>query len=244
MNSESLMRRTFSIVCLATVSALASGTWRQARADGSFDIAHPPGHSAPGVAEMRVVPAGDRPREYESGADNTQIRNGVTMAIPPVQQLLLPTGTQRHVIFDRPYSELHISSPDVIEATAITDHALLIRGDKAGSSEIYLYGKDGKLQNILAVNVDDYNYTLRSPLLDPEAQSYNAVEIHNKARLDSQTNYRCGPDGCHYVGELTVSEPAPLPRGYTSNNSNANINYTGIPAGSGGPPASPPSPGK
>ena len=240
------MRRTFAILCLATVSTVVLGPWRQALADPSFDGVHPPDGSAPAVAAMHVVPAADMPRRHEPRADNAQMQNGITMSIPPAQQLLLPTGTQRQVTFEHPYSTLHISSPDVIEATAITDRVLLIRGDKAGNSEIYLYGSDGKLQNVLAVNVDDYNYTIRPPLLDPEAQSYSMVEIHNKAKLDSQTNYRCGPDGCHYVGELTVSEPAPLPRGYSnlSSNSNSNLNYTGLPGGGSGPPASPPTPGK
>ncbi len=40
------------------------------------------------------------------------------------------------------------------------------------------------------------------------------TKVHNKALLNSYTTYSCSYKGCEFVGEHTVEEPAPLPRGH------------------------------
>jgi hypothetical protein len=55
---------------------------------------------------------------------------------------------------------------------------------------------------------------VRNVTLVVDAQGSGFVKIHNKANAASFMQFSCWEQGCQFIGENTVSEPAPLPRGY------------------------------
>lgn len=231
------MRRAFAIPCLAIMSALVLGPGTKATADSTFKVVNAPGGDQAVAATQNLPPAKPAPA---GAATNDQQYSEVKLSTPTPRQVLLAPGTAREVGIERDYSAVRISNPGIIELVPITDHILLLKGIKVGNSDIFLFGGDGRLQSLLTVNVDDYNYRIHDPIPDPGSKTYSQVEVHNKEKLDSQTNFRCGPDGCHYVGEVTVAEPAALPTGYTQSTNNTNNSYTGLPPLTISPPPSAP----
>ena len=128
------------------------------------------------------------------------------------------------------FTNILISNPDAVDALPIDDQNVFLKAKGTGNSDIFFYNK-GELIRSLSIIVDDAVVRRRAvPDREAQAPPLWRMEIHNKALLTSATNFRCGVEGCHYVNELTVSEPAPLPRGY----SNQTVNSTS-PEGQGVP---------
>ena len=121
------------------------------------------------------------------------------------QQIMLRPGAATVVSFPDVFSKFYVANSTVLDADAVTDHSIIVMARKEGYSEISVIKKDGDLASRLAVTVDPFG-------------SFGSVEIHNKAKLDSQTNFRCWPRGCYYTGEITVTRACTLAdRLYASN---------------------------
>ena len=240
------MRHGFSTTSLVIVATVALGYWSTASAGSSFTIVTAPsgtgqvqsnaGSSFKIVAAPQLSQAaanGSSPNEPD--ADERQVNSKVTLPRRAVQLVRLPSSTQREVSFDEPYAVVNTSNHGVVDVDQITDRVVLLRALKQGNADLFFYDVKGKLVNALEVSVDDFNYNLDKPVPDPDVRSYGYFTLHNKALLNSQTNFRCRYNDCQYVGETTVSEPAPLPRGYSiqNGNSNQNVNYSGAIGGGG-----------
>lgn len=261
------MRHGFAITRLATIVAFAVGHWSTAYAGSSLKVVAAPGDAQqsptakegssfkvvtlPGganqaQAQAPAVPHADEPMPgaappSEPVAGEQQMTNGITISLPGAQQVRLPSSSAREVSFNQPFAGVHISNPAVVDVAPITDHSVILTATRQGNADVYFSDITGKITNVLAVSVDDFNYDKRNPQNDTEVGAYGYLDVHNKAELDSQTHFRCRWNGCQYVGETTVSEPAPLPVGYSS--STSSLNYSG--GLSGGPqavPGAPPAP--
>lgn len=169
----------------------------------------------------------DTGTDHAAGADAEEplppaashANTGVTLSSPMLrQQVLLGPNTARIVKASQPVAEINISNPSVVDGKPITDRRVVLVAGQQGKSDVIFFDKDHTVISYLEVTVDDFA-TRGYPVSDPEGSAYRVVEVHNKAKLDSQTNFRCGSDGCHFAGEVTVSEPAPLPSGYSNNTS-------------------------
>jgi hypothetical protein len=185
---------------------------------GSFTLT-PPGDVKQAQAQP-VVPHSDEPLPGEplpgEPIDHEQTSNEVVG-----QVVLLSPGLLKEVNVDEPFSSIFTSDPQAVDVGTINNHSVVLKAAKEGHSDILFYNSKSQLIKRLEVTVDNYVYSRRLPSPDPDVISYSSLEIHNKALLTSQTNFRCGPDGCHYVGEVTVQEPAPLPRGYSNQSINS-----------------------
>jgi Pilus formation protein N terminal region len=199
-----------------TIAAtLALGQWTIAEAATSFKVVTAPNAVQQAEAAPSVAPRRDEPVPGAPAPGETET-SGVTLSSPvTAQQILLGPSTARLVTFDQPLANIQISDPAVVDAAPVTDHSLVLKGLKPGYTDIYFFDHYGQLTSSLEVTVSSFIIKRRSAP-DTQARAYKPIEVHNKAKLTSQTNFQCGPDGCHYDGELTVSEPAPLPAGYSN----------------------------
>jgi hypothetical protein len=118
---------------------------------------------------------------------------------------------------DAAFTDLAVGNPAIADVRPLTDHAVLIEGRKTGTT------------NMLLLNAQ--KVPVRNVTIVVDAQGSGFVKIHNKANAASFMQFSCWEQGCQFIGENTVSEPAPLPRGYY------NSTYT---QGNGGQPATQP----
>jgi hypothetical protein len=246
------MRHGFSTTSLVIGATVALGYWSTASAGSSFKIVTAPSGTGQvqsnADSSFKIVAgpqlsqaAANGPSLNEPDPDERQVNSKVTLPRRAVQLVRLPSSTQREVSFDEPYAVVNTSNRGVVDVDQLTDHAVLLRALKQGNADLFFYDIKGKLVNALEVSVDDFNYNIDKPVSDPGVRSYGYFTLHNKALLNSQTNFRCRYNDCQYVGETTVTEPAPLPRGYSNQNINSNqsVNYSGA-IGGGGTQAVPP----
>lgn len=112
---------------------------------------------------------------------------------------------------EAPFSTVNIGNSKVADVVPLTDRSLIIQGHTTGTTNIIFLSKGNIPIKNLAVVVDE--------------QGSGFIQIHNKALLNSYTAFSCWSNGCQFVGENTVSEPAPLPRG----NYNSNYNQSSQP---------------
>lgn len=176
----------------------------------------------PAVELPPVEPVAGEPQTNNDLTSELHMKNRVTSPIEKGQAVLLSPGTIKVLDFDGDFSKIFTSDSEIVDVGAITHHSVVLEAKKHGSSDVVFFNTKGELVKKLEVTVDDFVYNTHPPRRDPDVTSYSQVEVHNKAKLISQTNFRCGPDGCHYVGELTAQEPAPLPRGYSNQNQTVN----------------------
>jgi hypothetical protein len=260
------VRQGFAITRFAAVVAFAVGQWSTTYAgssapsdakqaptanDGSsFKVVTVPSEANQPRAEPTVVPHADEEplprgsaterliREAQGDNDSQETGNHVQR-----EEILLPPNTERQVSFSTPFTKVVISDPDVLGVLPIGGHSIVVKALKTGNADILFFNNEDLVRS-LEVTVD-YNVARSGAVPDREAHFIGPplalwpMEIHNKALLTSYTSYRCGADGCHYVNELTATEPARLPSGYSTQN----FNYRGL-EGQGGPPNPSPSPNR
>jgi hypothetical protein len=142
------------------------------------------------------------------------IRNGPTGA-PPAgvapqtccdvdARVGLTLGVVSTLSIAKSFKTIAIGDPKVVDAAAQNDRSVILHPLANGSTNIIFF--DERDVPIITVGI-----------LVSDAGQPSRVTIHNKAQLGSYTVFRCGGDfGCQYVEELTVKEPAPLPRGYSA----------------------------
>ena len=100
----------------------------------------------------------------------------------------------------RPFKTIVIGDPKVVDTQAVTDRSIIITPQSEGETTILFLDEQNEPLNYLSINVD-----VAGP---------GRIKVHNKALLNSYTSFRCTSQGCQYVDETTMREPAPLPRGY------------------------------
>jgi Flp pilus assembly secretin CpaC len=116
-----------------------------------------------------------------------------------------------------PIASVSIGDVTVADAIPLTDHAFLVQSHKIGTTNMILLSKDRQVIDEIIVIVD-------RPIS-------GLVRIHNKAMLNSYTEFSCGPTGCSFVGENTVTEPAPLPQGHVQQIFQGTYNQNGNTSG-------------
>jgi hypothetical protein len=188
---------------------------------GGNVVAAPSGSSFKFITAPKILTARGDAQQAQAAPALPQSDESIAQANNVVQreQILLPSKTGRDISFNQPFTKILISNTDVIDAVPIDDLSVFLKAKDAGQSDIFFYNK-GELIRVLSIVVDD-SVVRKGAVADREARLLPPpapwrVEIHNKALLTSATNFRCGADGCHYVDELTVTEPAPLPVGYSA----------------------------
>jgi Flp pilus assembly secretin CpaC len=112
-----------------------------------------------------------------------------------------------------PIGSVSIGDTSVADALPLTDHSFLVQSHKIGTTNMLMLDKNKRVLDEIVVIVD-------RPIS-------GVVHIHNKALINSYTEYSCAPNGCQYLGENTVSEPAPLPRGHHQEHFQGDYNMTG-----------------
>jgi Flp pilus assembly secretin CpaC len=131
-------------------------------------------------------------------------RAQVLTARPPAarQTITLRLGHLDVFTVARPFKTIVIGDPKVVDTQAVTDRSIIITPQTEGETTILFLDEHNEPLNYLSITVD-----VAGP---------GRIRVHNKALLNSYTSYRCTSNGCQYVSETTVTEPAPLPRGPTS----------------------------
>jgi Flp pilus assembly secretin CpaC len=127
-------------------------------------------------------------------------------------ELHVTEGFVKHYEFKgEPIKTISIGDTTIADALPISDHAFMVQSHKIGVTNMILLGADNQV-------IDEVIVTVERPVS-------GLVRIHNKALLNSYTEFACGQVGCQYVGETTVHEPAPLPRGHSESHSTIDSTY-------------------
>jgi Flp pilus assembly secretin CpaC len=149
-----------------------------------------------------------------------------TLGAAPTETIHLTVGAAYEPLkLDRPFARVKIGDPKVVDIPEAG--AGKLRSDReadltpvgTGATNVIFFDKDDNVIKNINVTVDDGGLPGR-------------IKINNKAQLNSYTLYRCSSTNCEYTSEVTVQEPAPLPRGNTNQNVNQSV------SGEGAPPAS------
>jgi Pilus formation protein N terminal region len=228
------MRRISAIGCSVVALALYAG---------SASL----GHAAPAsknqgdrttLAQTKIVP----PPGMETPEPGETPVQGKFEVSPPLGEdsVVVQIGKARRLKLKSSFKAVYVTDNDVIDVIARTDQAVTLLPKKEGDTNIYFVGQNNDVVLSLDVTVAKF-VAVTNTDAGPEISPYRLVEVHNKSKLDSITNFRCGPNGCFFVGETTVEEPAPLPIGHSeaSRTDNEKIDYqnTAPPAGVSAPPA-------
>lgn len=76
-------------------------------------------------------------------------------------------------------------------------------------------GKKEGVTNIIVLKDSD-GTEIYNAGIEVGSADVGLVELHNKALVTSYTLYKCTPEDCHYVREVTAAELVLLPRGYSN----------------------------
>ena len=133
---------------------------------------------------------------------------------PPTarQTITLRLGHLDVYTIARPFKTIVVGDPKIVDTQAVTDRTIIITPQAEGETTILFLDEQNEPLNYLSINVD-----VAGP---------GRVKVHNKALLNSYTSFRCTSQGCQYVDETTMREPAPLPRGPTSQQQQQQIEST------------------
>jgi Flp pilus assembly secretin CpaC len=122
-------------------------------------------------------------------------------------------GFVRHLEYSEPIGSVSIGDTSVADAVPLSDHTLLVQSHKMGTTNLLFLGKDKQVLDEIIIVVD-------RPVS-------GLIRVHNKALINSYTEYSCKENGCQYVGENTVQEPAPLPHGHVNQIFQGTYNHNG-----------------
>lgn len=162
---------------------------------------------AQNLAPMRQsdIVVAEAPEEANGELPRVRIERhpSITVWRAPVDKISLVKGMATAIAFEGVFKSIHIGDPSIVDFVPESDHRALLVPKAPGSTNIEVLDDKLELMESLEIQVDAF----------PAA--YGHVVVHNKALLNSQTNFRCASDDCVYTGEITVQEPAPLPTGHT-----------------------------
>jgi hypothetical protein len=109
---------------------------------------------------------------------------------------------------DQAFKTVNIGDARIADIVPLTDRSLLIQGHITGTTNL--------------IFLDSQSVPIKEVIVTVDEQGGGFVRVHNKALINSYTAFTCWNNGCQFVGENTVAEPAPLPRGNYSQNFNQN----------------------
>ena len=105
-----------------------------------------------------------------------------------------------------------IGNPEIADFTFGPQNTFWFIGKKEGATNV-----------IVLDNATGKQMYAAKIVVAPFDTGVSRVVNHNKALLNSYTTYRCDP-GCTIVDEVTVKEPAPLPKGHLDSSSTIHSN--------------------
>lgn len=151
-----------------------------------------------------------RPVDTQTGSRRT-----VRSRSPRAPDIILAPGVSQVVSAKAPFKTIHITDPAIVDIVVVSDRSAILVPKAVGKTSVDFLDEKAAFATLNVLVGND--------------AGYRQIEVHNKALLTSATNFRCGRGECLFVGETTVQEPAPLPRGHSeqsvsSNNNNVNIN--------------------
>ena len=151
--------------------------------------------------------------------------NETTLPCATIQQVILPPGTERQVVFSQKIARIFPSDPEVINPILINDHEIIIRavrqkqtvtkGDttytnttqpRSGNSDVFVYDPDSNLIAVIEVIIDEFAYR-PGTIKDQSVRfvtppHFYSIEIYDGKNLRREPyHYRCTRvNGCTYVG--------------------------------------------
>ncbi len=177
-----------------------------------------------GASAICAQPAGVPQQDL---AQNQRSRDelGFEVAVEPQvpKTVVLRPNITKIVVVSQDIRTVNVGNPEIADVITLSARKVSILPKKDGTTSIDILGDHGDEIARIIADVDTYTGTGAS-----------RVEINNKAKLTSSTIFRCAPL-CRYVDELTVKEPASLPRGHFQ----AGYDYN-IPNIPNAPPPAPP----
>ena len=163
------------------------------------------------IAQLQVRPIADEQAPVGAGS-NARTELTITPAVAQ-RSIVLQIGVAREISSSRPFTKVVAATarPEILDILPINDRNVILQPLTEGKTNIFFLDEKGAIETSLDVTVDKFIEVEGGESL--KQQGY--IEVHNKAKLNSQTNFRCEPKGCTYTGEVTVQEPAPLPIGHS-----------------------------
>jgi Flp pilus assembly secretin CpaC len=138
------------------------------------------------------------------------LASGAAMAQPEIH---VTEGFVRHMEYSEPIGSVSVGDAKIADVLPLTDREFLIQSHKIGTTNLLMLSKDKKVLDEIIIVVD-------RPIS-------GLVRVHNKALINSYTEFSCAWNGCQYIGENTVQEPAPLPRGHINQIFQGTYNHNG-----------------
>jgi hypothetical protein len=197
------MRRNliYGSICLATLSCFAVLA-QQSPAAAQLPAAAPAAGSTCETCPQNVLPP-----------------QNVTPQVPqPTHYIEMPPGTTIRFESPQPFASVIPGNTAVADAVPGPTNRILVVTSKRVKSATNFLMINGNGQQVadLLVNV------MYPPDAPPQPEA-GRVQIHSKKLVHSYYVYRCSENRCQYVDELTVREPAELPRGNLNQTFDQNI---------------------
>ncbi|MCB9963200.1 MAG: type II and III secretion system protein family protein [Hyphomonas sp.] len=124
---------------------------------------------------------------------------------PDAQTLVVEKGRSAVVEADAPFSTLVVADPDVAEAMATSNRSFFLRGKQPGTTTVLVYGADGKIDELIDVEVelalDDLRTDISNLLPGEDIQVY---PVHDGVFLDGKTTTAAAADMALQVAERYV----------------------------------------
>ena len=124
-------------------------------------------------------------------------KSDVLVAGPPTQTILLRSGMSRSITVARAFKTIYITSPEIVDIIARTDHTAILVPKTAGATNIDIVDDQSQVINTVNVVVDNF-------------PGYGRVQVFNKPSPNSFTTFQCGESACQSVG-VDVAEPLAHP---------------------------------
>ena len=110
---------------------------------------------------------------------------------------------------------VRVAGTDKSKFTAIIGDPAIADVTFGPQNTFMFVGKKEGITNVIVLKDSD-GTEMYSARIEVGSAEIGLTRIHNKALVTSYTKYKCDTDGCDYGGEVTASEPARLPIGYSS----------------------------
>lgn len=124
---------------------------------------------------------------------------------PDAEILVLEKGRSVVVEADSPFSTLVVADPEVAEAMATSNRSFFLRGMQPGSTTVLIYGADGKISELIDVEVelslDELRTDLDTLLPGEDIQVY---PVHDGVFLDGKLTTAAAADMALQVAERYV----------------------------------------
>ncbi|HPE47093.1 MAG TPA: pilus assembly protein N-terminal domain-containing protein, partial [Hyphomonas sp.] len=124
---------------------------------------------------------------------------------PDAQTLVVEKGRSAVVEADAPFSTLVVADPDVAEAMATSNRSFFLRGKQPGTTTVLVYGADGKIDELIDVEVelalDDLRTDISNLLPGEDIQVY---PVHDGVFLDGKATTAAAADMALQVAERYV----------------------------------------